>query len=80
MYGHDGTVVSGYDDPTVYGGDIGNFLVADPARRRRSSSAAVELQRRLPAHFGDARNYFEQNWVWFGLALAGGALPDLDGG
>jgi hypothetical protein len=33
-----------------------------------------------PAHFGDPDNYYEQNWVWFGLALAGGALPDLDGG
>jgi endoglucanase len=81
VYGHDGTVVSGYDDPTIYGGDIGNFLVADP-------STAGQLQQRLmasfnasaPAHFGDPRNYFEQNWVWFGLALAGGAVADLDGG
>ncbi len=81
VYGHDGTVVSGYDDPTVYGGDIGNFLVADP-------SGAAQIEQRLmssfsgstPAHFGDAHNYFEQNWVWFGLALSGGALADLDGG
>jgi hypothetical protein len=80
VYGHDGTVVSGYDDPTIYGGDIGNFVIADPA-------AGAQIEQRLlssfhpgaPAYFGDARNYFEQNWVWFGLALAGGALPDLDG-
>jgi endoglucanase len=81
VYGHDGTVVAGYEDPTVYGGDIGNFVVADPP-------VAAQIQQRLlasfqaqsPAHFGDPTNYFEQNWVWFGLALAGGALPDLDGG
>jgi endoglucanase len=81
VYGHDGTVVSGYDDPTIYGGDIGNFLVAD-------AGAAAQIEQRLlasfhpgaPAHFGDAGNYFEQNWVWFGIALSGGALPDLDGG
>lgn len=81
VYGHDGTVVAGYDDPTVYGGDIGNFVVADPP-------AAAQLQQRLlasfvpqaPVHFGDPRNYFEQNWVWFGLALAAGALPDPGGG
>lgn len=81
VYGHDGTVVAGYDDPTVYGGDVGSFVVND----RR---AAAQIQQRLlasfvpqsPAHFGDPKNYFEQNWVWFGLALAGGALPDLDGG
>ena len=81
VYGHDGAVVAGYDDPTIYGGDIGNFLVTDPG-------GAVQIKQRLlssfhpesPAHFGDPTNYFEQNWVWFGLALAGGALPDLDGG
>jgi endoglucanase len=81
VYSHDGRVVSSYDDPTVYGGDIGTFLVADPA-------AATAVQQHLmdsfhagpPAHFGDPDNYYEQNWVWFGLALAGGALPDLDGG
>ena len=81
VYGHDGTVVSGYDDPTIYGGDIGNFLIADP-------TAAAQIEQRLmstfhpgaPAYFGDATNYFEQNWVCFGLALAGGALSNLDGG
>jgi endoglucanase len=81
VYGHDGTVVAGYDDPTVYGGDVGSFVIND----RR---AAAQIQQRLlasfvpqsPAHFGDPKNYFEQNWVWFGLALAGGVLPDLDGG
>jgi endoglucanase len=81
VYGHNGMVVSGYDDPTIYGGDVGNFVTAEPA-------AAAQIEQRLlstfhpgaPAYFGDARNYFEQNWVWFGLALAGGALPDLAGG
>jgi endo-1,4-beta-D-glucanase Y len=81
VYGHGGTVASGYDDPTIYGGDIGNFVIADP-------TAAAQIEQRLmstfhpgaPASFGDARNYFEQNWVWFGLALAGGALSNLDGG
>lgn len=81
VYAHDGSVASGYEDPTIYGGDIGNFLVADPATARL-------IQQRLmtsfhagpPAYFGDTNNYFEQNWVWFGLALSGGALTDLDGG
>lgn len=80
VYAHDGAVVSGYDDATVYGGDVGNFLVGDPA-------TAVQVRQKLmasyqpgsPAHFGDPANYYEQNWVWFGLALAGGALPNLDG-
>jgi endoglucanase len=81
VYGHDGTVVAGYDDPTVYGGDIGNFVVADqPVAAQLQQRLLASFQSQAPAHFGDPKNYFEQNWVWFGLALAGGALPDLDGG
>ena len=44
VYGHDGTVVSGYDDPTIYGGDIGSFLVADPA-------AAAQVRQQLLSSF-----------------------------
>ncbi len=29
------------------------------------------------AHFGDPHNYYEQNWVWFGIALASGAVQSL---
>ena len=78
VYSHSGGVVSSYEDPTLYGGDIGNFLVTDPA-------AAAQIQRLLlatfhatPGYFGDPQNYFEQNWVWFGLALSAGALVNLD--
>ncbi len=84
VYAHDGSVVSSYDDPTLYGGDIGNFLVTDPA-----GAAQIELvliasfhpaasAPSASAYFGDPRNYFEQNWVWFGLALSSGVLVDLD--
>src|SRR5580704_12957050 len=84
VYAHDGTAVSSYDDPTLYGGDIGNFLVTDPA-------GAAQIEQELlasfhppasatsaTAYFGDSQNYFEQNWVWFGLALSSGVLVDLD--
>jgi endoglucanase len=81
VYRHDGTVVAGYEDPTIYGGDMGNFVVADrPAAAQLEQRLLASFQPQAPAHFGDPRNYFEQNWVWFGLALAGGALPDLNGG
>ncbi len=54
VYGHDGTVVSGYDDPTIYGGDIGNFLVADPG-------TAAQLQQRLLSSFnGGAAGAFRR--------------------
>ena len=81
VYGHNGTVLSGYTDLTVYGGDIGNFLVAAP-------TIAAQVQAELlasfhpgpPASFGASQNYYEQNWAWFGLALSGGQLVNLDAG
>lgn len=79
QYEHDGTpVADAGQDPTVYGGDIGAFLTTAPA------TARTILKQRLlatyhggsgPAYWGDPNNYYEQNWVWFGVALASGALP-----
>ena len=40
---HDGNVVSSYDDPTVYGGDIGNFVVTDPAGAAQIEQRAAGL-------------------------------------
>lgn len=79
QYQHDGTPASGAaEDPTVYGGDIGAFVTTAPPTAR-----AILRQRLLstyqggpgPAHWGDPNNYYEQNWVWFGVALAAGLVP-----
>lgn len=84
VYAHDGTAISSYDDPTLYGGDIGNFLVADPAGAAQIEQVLLASfhpsasARSAAAYFGDPQNYFEQNWVWFGLALSSGVLVDLD--
>ncbi len=81
VYAHDGNVVSSYDDPTVYGGDIGNFAVTDPAGAAQIEQVLLaSFHTSSPAYFGDPQNYYEQNWVWFGLALAGGLLVNLDRG
>lgn len=81
VYGHDGSVVSSYDDPTIYGGDLGNFAVTDPAGASQIEQVLLaSFHASEPAYFGDPQNYFEQNWVWFGLALSSGVLVDLDRG
>jgi len=83
VYGHDGSVVSGDEDATVYGGDIGNFLVTDAISAQRileQKLLAAFSGSGSSAHFGDPSNYYEQNWVWFGIALAGAALDDFSSG
>ena len=81
QYRHDGAAAyGGWEDPTVYGGDIGNFLTTDAA------AATSVLQEKLlvsfhrsrdAAYWGDRWSYYQQNWVWFGVAMASDRLPNL---
>lgn len=80
QYRHDGTPLSHVQDPTIYGGDLGNFVVTDPA-----AAAQIATEKLLPtfhtvngvAYWDLQYSYYEQNWVWFGLALLTGQLPNL---
>ena len=68
-----------YSDPTLYGGDIGSFLFTDkPGAAEIEQLLLASFHPSSPAYFGEPQNYFEQNWVWFGLALIAGMLVDLD--
>lgn len=79
-YAHNGAVQTAREDPTTYGGDIGNFLVTD-----RGTAQTIAFTKLLPlftqqgsvAYWGDRYNYYEQNWVWLGLAMVAGRLPNL---
>jgi endoglucanase len=82
QYTHSGTPATRDVDPTTEGGSIGNFVVTAP-----DLATEVVTQSLLPSlhrgdtgmYFGDPRNYYEQNWVWFGLALYSDRLPNLAG-
>jgi endoglucanase len=85
-YDHSGKIISPGEDLAVYAGTLGNFMVADPALAQ--SLVDTKL---LPAYrqiqdndfarafsgWGDPHNYYNQNWVWFGLALYSDNLPNL---
>lgn len=77
-YAHDGQVVLGQEAPAIYGGDIGYFLVSDPAiakdvynlkLRTLFDSDNMTWRRSL--------SYYDDNWAWFGIALYTENLPDL---
>ncbi|MBV9099740.1 MAG: hypothetical protein JOZ46_04330 [Candidatus Dormibacteraeota bacterium] len=78
IYGHDGSVRANYDDVTVAGGDIGAFIT-DPAA---TGAVAAHLMSSLTtagssAYWAQSDNYYAQNWVWFGIALANGTLVNM---
>lgn len=79
IYAHDGSVVSYYESPAMYGATIGYFLVMDPASAKEIYKTKLQTlyspdQQSWKA---PAPGYYEDNWAWFGIALAQGALPNL---
>ena len=77
-YTHDGVSRGTAEDLTVYAGAVGTFLVADP---KAADAIVTKLEGAAAggdgAYFDRPGSYYEQNWVWFALGLAMGALPDL---
>ena len=85
-YSHSGTVVQNWEDLAIYGGTLGNFLITEPALadqvvQTKLLPAYQTVRDNDPTHtfigWGDSDNYYNQNWVWFGLALYSNKLPNL---
>lgn len=88
-YDHSGKVITPGEDLAVYAGTLGNFMATDPALAQSLVNSKL-----LPTYkkvvdndfarafsgWGDTRNYYNQNWVWFGLALYSDNLPNLAAG
>lgn len=81
VYDHAGNQLQAQEDLAVYAGDLANFWLTDPL-----SASDIVDKKLLPAYnefggtqagWGDLQNYYIQNWVWFGLALYAGRLPDF---
>jgi endo-1,4-beta-D-glucanase Y len=77
-YGHDGSIQGG-EDLTVYGGDIGAFVTSDQGQAHALERKLINSYREQDGFswFDRRRSYYEQNWVWFGIALAEGRALDL---
>ena len=78
VYDHNGTPDATYEDPAVYGGDLGYFVVADP-----KDAQSIYNDKLLILYDPDSDDwkvplgYYDSNWVWFGMALYNNELPNL---
>jgi endoglucanase len=77
-YSHDGQPLMKNQTAAFYGGTIGYFMVADP------ENAKLIHDNKLQVLFNPDTNswkvklgYYDDNWVWFGLALYNDQLPNL---
>ncbi len=77
-YSHDGAAAASIEAPAMYGGSIGYFIVEDP------NNAKKIYQEKLISEYNPDTNawvsplgYYDDNWVWFGVALYNHLLPNL---
>jgi endoglucanase len=80
IYYHDGAVAQPKEDPTLYGGLMGNLLLTDSVAAERlyqQEMAPRFTTRDGHTYWADPANYYLQNWMWFGVALYADALPNL---
>ena len=77
-YGHNGTPVSSTEIPAMYGGGIGYFIVERPWTADRV------YRDKILSNFNQDANtwvkplsYYDDNWIWFGIALYNHLLPNL---
>lgn len=79
VYSHDGKVVENYEaPPAIYGGTIGYFLVMQPETAKRIvDTKLAKLYDPDDQRWTAELSYYDDNWAWFGLAMAEDALPNL---
>ena len=76
VYAHDGTVVTASESPAAYGANIGYFMVTDPtAERKLYDEKLATLYSSNKDGWETTLSYYDDNWAWFGMALAMNQLP-----
>ncbi len=78
VYAHDGSPVNPSQSSALYGGTLAYFAQADPGNAR-----AIYGKKLLALYNPDINtwksplSYYDDNWVWFGIALYQHLLPNL---
>ncbi len=72
IYHHDGSIAREQEDATVYGGLIAQLAITNPSQADQlfaTNIAPLFTEQDGQAYWSEPRNYYRQNWLWFGLAL-----------
>lgn len=78
IYHHDGTPAAGYSSYAMYGGTLGYYQFMHPALAEAIySTKLAPLYSTKEGKLTQTLNYYDNNWVWFGLALYTHQLPQL---
>lgn len=78
-YTHDGLPFERYESAGAYGANIGNFIVVDHKQAEAIYQAKILgkfYENTTDSYWEDPKNYYEQNWAWFGTAMYANALTN----
>jgi hypothetical protein len=81
-YSHDGLPWENYESVIGYVAALANFSVTSPDSAQKLYQKKVldkfyEEFENKSSYWEDPKNYYVQNWAWFGTALYGNKLPNL---
>jgi endo-1,4-beta-D-glucanase Y len=78
VYAHDGSVVAAAEAAAVYAGDIGHFMLGNQAQAKKVyEEKLLYLYDPGQNTWRQPLSYYDDNWVWFGIALYNQLLPNL---
>lgn len=77
-YQHDGVPLTDYESPAMYATALPYFQLIEPALGQEIYEKKIQsLYSNDQNNFVDDLNYYDQNWLWFSLALYQHNLPNL---
>lgn len=79
-YHHNGDILAAYESAAAYGGDIGYFLVTNPKEAHNVYKEKLQktfYEKDNESYWDDPKNYYTQNWAWFGTALYANSIPAI---
>lgn len=80
-YSHDGRALVDYEAPGAYGANIGYFIVTEsPYAEEIYNKKLKSLYSPETQSLKDPLSYYDDNWVWFGIALYQNRLINLTEG
>jgi endoglucanase len=80
VYTHSGDISEEYETASVYGGNLAYFTILYPtiAKKIYEEKLLSKLyEDKDRSYWEDPKNYYTQNWAWFGTAMYTNNLPNL---
>lgn len=78
VYDHEGNPITDYESPSMYASSLAYFFIMEPAiAQEMYENKILTLYNTDTNELNQALTYYDQNWLWFSIALYNKELPNL---